>query len=92
MPDLKCAMIAMSTDGKTGEMLKEYSRRDFFSLGSKDMLKDVMRTWHNFSEEKKKEETKLSCEEAARKFFSKNSGKNSLKKSYLRSRKEGIKI
>ena len=79
MPDLKCVMTAMSTDGKTGEMLKEYSRRDFFSLGSKDMLKDVMRTWHNFSEEKKKEETKLSCEEAARKVFSRRStGKNSL--------------
>ena len=80
MPDLKCAMTAMSTGGKTGDMLKEYSRRDFFTSGSKDMLKDVMHAWHNFSEEKKKEETKLSCEEAARKIFSRNSGKNSLTK------------
>ena len=75
MPDLKCAMTAMSTDGKTGDMLKEYSRRDFFASGSKDMLKDVMRAWHNFSEEKKKEETKLSCNEAAFKFLNKKSGK-----------------
>jgi len=92
MPLQKCAMTAMSTGGKTGDALKEYSRRDFFRSGSRDMLKDVMRAWHNFSEEKTKEETKLSCEEAARKIFSKNSGINSLKKSYLRSRKEGIKI
>ena len=80
MPDLKCAMTAMSTDGKTGEMLKEYSRRDFFTSGSKDLLKDVMHAWHNFSEEKKKEETKLSCDEAAFKFFNKKSGKNFLNK------------
>jgi hypothetical protein len=73
-------MTAMSTDGKTGDVLKEYSRRDFFTSGSKDMLKDVMRTWHNFSEEKKKEETKLSCEEAAFKLFNRRSGKNFLKK------------
>ena len=84
MPVLKCAMIAMSTDGKTGEMLKEYSRRDLFTSGSKDMLKDVMRAWHNFSEEKKKEETKLSCAEAARKVFSRRStGKNSLLKNVI---------
>ena len=77
-------MIAMSTDGKTGEMLREYSRRDFFTSGSRDMLKDVMRTWHDFSEEKKKEETKLSCEEAARKVFSRRStGKNSLLKNVI---------
>jgi hypothetical protein len=73
----------MSTDGKIGDMLKEYSRRDFFTSGSKDMLKDVMHAWHNFSEEKKKEETKLSCEEAARKFFSRHSGKNSLLKKFI---------
>ncbi|MDQ7787547.1 MAG: hypothetical protein RDU01_08055 [Thermodesulfovibrionales bacterium] len=65
-------------------MLKEYSRRDFFTSGSKDMLKDVMHAWQNFSEEKKKEETKLSCEEAARKFFSRNTGKNSLFKKVIK--------
>ena len=80
MPALNSAMTAMSTDGKAGEMLKEYSRRDFFTSGSKDMLKDVMRAWHNFSEEKEKEETKLSCNEAAFKFFNKKPGKNFLKK------------
>jgi hypothetical protein len=84
MPDLKCAMTAMSTDGNAGEMLKGYSRRDFFTSGSKDMLKDVMRAWQNFSEEKMKEETKLSCEEAARKVFSRrNIGKNSLLKKVI---------
>ena len=83
MPDLKCAMTAMSTGGKTGDMLKEYSRRDFFTSGSKDVLKDAMRAWHNFSEEKKKEETKLSCHEAARKIFLRNSGKNSLLKKVI---------
>jgi hypothetical protein len=76
-------MTAMSTDGKTGDMLKAYSRRDFFTSGSKDMLKDVMRAWHGFSEEKRKEETKLSCEEAARKIFSRSTGKNSLLKKVI---------
>ena len=75
MPDLKCAMTAMSTDGKTGEMLKEYSRRDFFTSGSKDMLKNVVHAWSNFTEEKKKEETKLSCDEAALKIFKQKAGK-----------------
>jgi hypothetical protein len=73
-------MTAMSTDGKTGDMLKEYSRRDFFTSGSKDMLKDVVRAWQNFSEEKTKEETKLSCDEAARKIFSRKSGNIALSK------------
>ena len=80
MLDLKCAMTVMSTDGKTGDVLKEYSRRDFFTSGSKGMLKDVLRTWRDFTEEKKKEETRLSCDEAAFKLFSKNSGKNFLRK------------
>jgi hypothetical protein len=79
----------MSTGGKTGDMLKEYSRRDFFTSGSKDVLKDVMRAWHNFSEEKKKEETKLSCEEAAFKFFKNKPGKNFLNKMVINNRKEG---
>lgn len=83
MPGLKCAMTAMSTDGKTGDMLKAYSRRDFFTSGSKDMLKDVMRAWHGFSEEKRKEETKLTCAEAARKVFSRTAGKNSLLKNVI---------
>ena len=83
-------MTAMSTDGKAGDILKEYSRRDFFTPGSKDMLKDVMHAWHNFSEEKKKEETKLSCEEAAIKLFRKNSGKNFLNNPmFSTNRKEG---
>ena len=93
MPALKCAMTAMSTDGRTGDMLKECSRRDFFTSGSRDMLKDVMRAWHNFSEEKKKEETKLSCDEAAIQLFCKKSGKNSLKnQKFSTNRKEGKKI
>lgn len=83
MPALRCAMTAMSTDGKTGEILKEYSRRDFFTSGSKDMLKDVVRAWNGFNEEKKKEETKLSCQEAAKKFFSRSTGKNSLLKKVI---------
>ena len=83
MPALKCVMTAMSTDGNAGGMLKEYSRRDFFTSGSKNMLKDVMRAWHNFSEEKEKEETKLSCEEAARRVFSRKTGKNSLFKKVI---------
>jgi len=83
----------MSIDGKTGTMVKEYSRRDFLTSGSKDMLKDVLHAWHNFSDEKKKEETKLSCEEAARKVFSRKTGKSSLLKQFIStSRKEGIKI
>jgi hypothetical protein len=73
-------MTAMSTDGKDGGIVKEYSRRDFFTSGSKDMLKDVVRAWSNFSEEKKKEETKLSCDEAAFKVFSRKSGNSFLKK------------
>jgi len=83
MLHLKCAMTAMSTDGKTGDVLKEYSRRDFFTSGSKDMLKDVMQAWHGFSEEKKKEETRLSCNDAALKVFANNSGKNIMTKKLL---------
>ena len=92
MPDLNSAMTAMSTDGKAGGIVKEYSRRDFFTAGSKDMLKDVVRAWHNFSEEKKKEETKLSCNEAALRIFRKKSGKNFPGNNVINSRKEGIKI
>ena len=73
----------MSTDGKTGDTLKAYSRRDFFTSGSRDMMKDVLRAWHNFSEEKKKEETKLTCTEAARRVFSRTAGKNSLLKNVI---------
>ena len=76
-------MTAMSTDGKAGDTLKAYSRRDFFTSGSKDMLKDVMRAWQGFSEEKRKEETKLTCAEAARKVFSRNTGKNPLLKNVI---------
>jgi hypothetical protein len=83
----------MSTDGKAGGIVKEYSRRDFFTSGSKDMLKDVVRAWNNFSEAKKKEETKLSCEEAAIKFFQKKSGKSPLNNQFFSAnRKEGKKI
>jgi hypothetical protein len=74
----------MSTDGKTGEAMREYSRRDFFTSGSKDMLRDVLRAWHGFSEEKRKEETKLTCAEAARKVFSRTTGKNSLLKNVIK--------
>jgi len=44
------------------------------------MMKDALRSWQTFSTEMKKEETKLSCEEAAFKYLNKRSGKNFLKK------------
>lgn len=59
--------------------MREYSRRDFFRAGSKDMLRDVVKAWYGFHEEKKKEETKLSCEEAALKVFRKKSGNSFLR-------------
>jgi len=74
------ATTAMSTDGNIGGTLDSLTRRDFFTSCSKDVVKDAMRTWQTFSKEMKKEETKLSCEEAAFKLFNKKSGKSFLKK------------
>jgi hypothetical protein len=75
---------------ETGGTLDNLTRRDFFTSCSKDMVKDALRTWQTFSKEMKKEETKLSCEEAAFKYLSKKTGKNSLNmKKMLVNRKEG---
>jgi hypothetical protein len=75
---------------ETGGTLDNLTRRDFFTSCSKDMVKDALRTWQTFSKEMKKEETKLSCEEAAFKYLNKRSGKNFLNmKKMLVNRKEG---
>jgi hypothetical protein len=73
-----------------GGTLEELTRRQFFTSGSKDVLKDILRSWSNFNEAVKKEANRLSCDEAAFKVFGKKSGKNFLKKVKSFSRKEGI--
>lgn len=74
--------------------METLSRREFFRSCSKDMLKDVMRSWHTFSTEvKKTEEKKLSCEEAAIELFCKTSAKKFRNNPMLSmNRKEGQKI
>lgn len=72
-------------------MVREYSRRDFFTSGSRDMLKGVVRAWHTFNEEKEKEEeTKLTCDVAAIQLFCRNSAKKHLRNlKFSTNRKEG---
>ncbi len=90
MPDPRCAMTAMSTDGNGAAVVREYSRRDFFTSGSKDVLRNALKAWNGFQEEKKKEETKLSCDEAAIQLFCKNSAKKHLRNlKFSTNRKEG---
>ena len=80
----------MSTGGKTGGIVKEYSRRDFFTAGSRDVLRDVVRAWHGFTEEKEREERKLTCDEAAIQLFCKTSAKTHLRNlKFSTNRKEG---
>ncbi len=80
----------MSTGGKTEGSVKEYSRRDFFTAGSKDVLRDVVRAWHGFTEEKEREERKLTCDEAAIELFCKTSAKKHLRNlKFSTNRKEG---
>ena len=63
--------------------MKELSRREFFTFCKKDVLKDVVYAYSNYSTEMKKAEPKPSCEEVAFQLFGKKSGKSFLKKTVI---------
>jgi len=58
----------------------DLSRREFFTFCKKDVLKDVVRAYGNYSTEIKKAEPRPSCEEVAFQLFGKKSGKSFLTK------------
>jgi hypothetical protein len=61
----------------------DLSRREFFTFCKKDVLKDVVRAYGNYSTELKKAEPRPSCEEVAFQLFGKKSGKSFLKKTVI---------
>ena len=61
----------------------DLSRREFFTFCKKDVLKDVVHAYSNYSTELKKAEPRPSCEEVAFQLFGKKSGKSFLNKKVI---------